>query len=67
MFADVSSNINGITGRLLFENEHDFKVETAVRFKFPTSNNQVEYEACLVVIHMSSNMIVEEVVIKPDL
>lgn len=66
MFVDGTSNVKGIGGGLLFENDHDLRVEAAIRFKLPNSNNQAEYEACLDIIHMSSNMGVEEVVIKSD-
>jgi ribonuclease HI len=47
IYVDGSSNIKGSSAGILIENAEVVAVECSLKFEFPTSNNQVEYEACL--------------------
>jgi len=44
---DGSSNTKGSRARVVLESNSGLTLEQSLRFKFPTSNNQAEYEACL--------------------
>ena len=47
IYVDGSSNPKGAGAGILIENDEGITVEYSLKFEFPTSNNQAEYEACL--------------------
>ena len=47
IYVDGSSNPKGAGASILIENDERITVEYSLKFEFPTSNNQAEYEACL--------------------
>jgi ribonuclease HI len=47
IYVDGSLNTKGSGAGILVENEEGVAIEYSLKFEFPTSNNQAEYEACL--------------------
>ena len=56
IYVDGSSNIKGCGAGVILENSEGLAVEYSLRFDFPTSNNQAEYEACLAGIRMAKEL-----------
>jgi hypothetical protein len=56
IYVDAFSNTKGCGAGILIENEQGVEVEYSLKFEFPTSNNQVEYEACLAVIRAAKEL-----------
>jgi ribonuclease HI len=51
-----SSNTKGCGAGVILENSDGLAIEYSLKFDFPTSNNQVEYEACLAGIRMAKEL-----------
>jgi ribonuclease HI len=47
IYVDGSSNTKGSGVGILIENDEGVAVKSSLKFEFPASNNQAEYEACL--------------------
>ena len=47
IYVDGSLNVKGSGAGIFIENDQGVAVEYSLKFEFPTSNNQAEYEACL--------------------
>jgi ribonuclease HI len=56
IYVDGSSNPKGAGAGILIENDEGVTVEYSLKFEFPTSNNQVEYEACLAAIRAAEEL-----------
>jgi ribonuclease HI len=56
IYVDGSSNPTGTGAGILIENGEGVTVEYSLKFKFPISNNQAEYEACLAGIHEAKEL-----------
>lgn len=63
VFVDGTSNTKGSGVGLLLVNVYKLILEVAIRFEFPTSNNQEEYEACLAGFILVFEMRVETFII----
>jgi ribonuclease HI len=50
---DGSCNEKGSGAGVIVENDEGIVVEYSLKFSFPASNNQAEYEACLAGIRMA--------------
>jgi hypothetical protein len=48
--------VDGSSKTILIENNEGVTVEYSLKFEFPTSNNQVEYEACLAGIRTAKEL-----------
>jgi ribonuclease HI len=66
MDVDGSSNTNGCGARVILENSNSMAIEYSLKFDFPTSNNQAEYEACLAGIRMAKELGLNAVTISSD-
>ena len=51
-----SSNTKGCGVGVILENTDGLLIEYSLKFEFPTSNNQAEYEACLAGIRMEKEL-----------
>jgi hypothetical protein len=56
IYVDGSSNPKGAGAGILIENDEGVTVEYSLKFEFPTSNNQAEYEACLTGIRAAKEL-----------
>jgi ribonuclease HI len=56
IYVDGSSNPKGVGAGILIENDEGVTVEYSLKFEFPTSNNQAEYEACLAGIRATKEL-----------
>jgi ribonuclease HI len=56
IFVDGSSNPKGARAGILIENDKGITMEYSLKFKFPTSNNQTEYEACMAGIRATKEL-----------
>jgi ribonuclease HI len=56
IYMDGSLNIKGSRAGILIENEEGVAVEYSLKFEFPTSNNQEEYESCLAGIRVAKEL-----------
>jgi ribonuclease HI len=56
IYVDGSSNTKGSGAGILIENEEGVAVKYSIKFEFPTSNNQAEYEACLAGIRVAKEL-----------
>jgi ribonuclease HI len=56
IYVDGSSNTKGSGVGILIENDEGVAVQYSLKFEFPTSNNQVEYEACLARIRATKEL-----------
>jgi hypothetical protein len=56
IYVDGSSNTKGCGARVILENSDILAIEYSLKFDFPTSNNQTEYEACLAGIRMAKDL-----------
>jgi ribonuclease HI len=56
IYVDGSSNPKGAGVGILIENDEGITVEYSLKFELPTSNNQAEYEACLVGIRAAKEL-----------
>jgi ribonuclease HI len=56
IYVDGSSNIKGSGAGILIENNQGVAVEYSLKFEFPTSINQAEYEACLAGIRVAKEL-----------
>jgi ribonuclease HI len=63
---DRSSNEKGSGARIIIENDDRIVVEYSLKFAFPTSNNQAEYNACLAGIRMANELGATMVIIHSD-
>lgn len=66
IFVDDFSNAKVSRAEHLLESDHDLVQKVTIRFKFHTSNNQVEIETYFSKLLISFKMGEEEVVIKSD-
>jgi ribonuclease HI len=53
IYVDGSSNTKGCDAGMILENSEGLEIEYSLKFDFPASNNQAEYEACLAGIRMA--------------
>jgi ribonuclease HI len=56
IYVDGSSNPKGAGAGILIKNNEGVTVEYSLKFEFPTSNNQAEYEACLAGIRTAKEL-----------
>jgi ribonuclease HI len=56
IYVDGSSNTKGSGAGILIENDEGVAVEYSLKFEFPNSNNQAEYEACLARIRAAKEL-----------
>ena len=66
LYVDSSSNNNGSGGRLVLHTPEGHKVTSAIRFEFPASNNEAEYEALLVGLRLAEHLKAENLDIFSD-
>ncbi|KAK3002541.1 hypothetical protein RJ639_022383 [Escallonia herrerae] len=53
LYVDGSSNASESRIRLILRGSDGLAIECALRFDFPASNNEAEYEALIVVMHLA--------------
>lgn len=53
IFTDGLSNKRGSGVRLIIENKAKLTIKVSMRFKFPTTNNQVKYESIIISITLN--------------
>lgn len=63
---DRSSNNRGSEVEVILENNCGLMIEVSLRFEFPTTNNQPEYEAVTVVITIVDEVEVEHLKVRTD-
>jgi len=63
---DGSSNKKGNAVGIVLEGPRDIRVEQSLVCKFKTSNNQTEYEALIVGLHLAEDMRERKVTCKTD-
>jgi ribonuclease HI len=63
---DGSSNKKGGGAGIVLESSNGLQVEQSLRFAFPTTNNQAEYEACIAGLLTASDLGAEEVTVHSD-
>jgi hypothetical protein len=56
IYVEGSSNTKGCSVGVILENSDGLAIEYSLKFDFPTSNNQAEYEACLAGIRMAKEL-----------
>ncbi|XP_019439584.1 PREDICTED: uncharacterized protein LOC109345170 [Lupinus angustifolius] len=56
IFVDGSSNPRGSRAGILLEDGQGVTIEHSLTFMFPTSNNQVEYEACIAGLQLAKEV-----------
>ncbi|MCI20788.1 gag-pol polyprotein, partial [Trifolium medium] len=66
IFVDGASNATGTGAGIILENENDILIEVSLALSFPTSNNQVEYEAFLAGLRLAEDIQVKEIIIYTD-
>ncbi|XP_019442352.1 PREDICTED: uncharacterized protein LOC109347077 [Lupinus angustifolius] len=63
IFVDGSSNPRGNGAGILLEDGQGVTIEHSLTFTFPTSNNQAEYEACIVGLQLAKEVGARKVLI----
>ncbi|XP_019462945.1 PREDICTED: uncharacterized protein LOC109361868 [Lupinus angustifolius] len=66
IFIDGSSNQRGSGAGILLEDGQGVTIEHSITFTFPTSNNQAEYEACIVGLQLEKEVGAHKVLICSD-
>ncbi|XP_024029260.1 uncharacterized protein LOC112093922 [Morus notabilis] len=66
LYVDGSSNDNGSGAGLVLHTPEGHKVTSAVRFEFPASNNEAEYEALLAGLRLAEHLKAENLDIFSD-
>ncbi|GAU40562.1 hypothetical protein TSUD_35790 [Trifolium subterraneum] len=66
IFVDGSLNLQGSGAGIIFENGDGVLIEVSLRLSFPTTSNQVEYEAFLAGLRLAEDMGAEEIKIFTD-
>ncbi|GAU40405.1 hypothetical protein TSUD_136520 [Trifolium subterraneum] len=66
IFVDGASNATGAGARIILENEEGILIEVSLALSFPTSNNQVEYEAFLAGLRLAEDVSAKEIKIYTD-
>jgi len=66
VYADGSSNKAACGAGVVLEGSGDLLLEQALKLRFKDTNNQVEYEAILVGLHLAYDMVAHEVTCKSD-
>jgi len=66
LFVDGSSNTKGGGAGIVLQGLNNLLHEKSLRFGFKTSNNQSEYEALIVGLHLAANIGVENLTCKSD-
>ena len=66
IYVDGSSNTKGCGAGVILENSDGLAIEYSLKFDFPTSNNQAEYEACLAGIQMAKELGTNAITIYSD-
>ncbi|MCI06143.1 gag-pol polyprotein, partial [Trifolium medium] len=56
VFTDGSSNSKGSVAGLILESEEGLVIEVSLKFSFPVTNNQAEYEACIAGVDLALEM-----------
>lgn len=56
VFVDGSSNPKGCGAGIILENNEGITIEHSLRLEFPSSNNQAEYEACIVGLFLAKEL-----------
>ncbi|XP_072062050.1 uncharacterized protein [Arachis hypogaea] len=67
LYVDGSSNKAESGAGVILESDQGTRIELSLRFEFPTSNNQAEYEALLASLKLAKEVEVEKVVVFSDL
>ena len=55
LYVDGASSTEGYGAGVIWEKEGDIMIEMSIKFDFPVSNNQAEYEALIVGLQLASN------------
>jgi len=63
---DGSSNAKGSGAGIVLESDSGLLLEQSLRFDFPTSNNQAEYEACLAGLMTAKELGAQHIVVCSD-
>jgi hypothetical protein len=66
IYVNGSSNTKGCGVGVILENSYGLATEYSLKFDFPKSNNQAEYEACLAEIRMAKELGANAVTICSD-
>jgi len=66
MHVDGSSNPQGAGAGIVLEGPDNVLIEQSLQFKFKTSNNQAEYEAIIVGLHLSKEVGAKRLICKTD-
>jgi hypothetical protein len=66
LWVDGTSNVNGGGVGIILEGPEDFTVEQSLKFEFKASNNQAEYKALIVGLHIALDLGVHKVTAKTD-
>ncbi|XP_072060248.1 uncharacterized protein [Arachis hypogaea] len=66
LYVDGSSNKAGSGAGIILESDQGTQIELSLKFEFPTSNNQVEYEALLVGLKLDKEVRAQRLTIFSD-
>jgi len=66
LHVDGSSNNKGSGADIILESSTGLILEQSLRFKFPASNNQAEYEACIAGMKIAKEIRAENLIICSD-
>ena len=66
LYVDGSSNNRSCRARVVLEGPGEIVIEQAMKFEFKTSNNQAEYEAIIVGLHLAIELEITTLVFKSD-
>ncbi|XP_072078058.1 uncharacterized protein [Arachis hypogaea] len=67
LYVGGSSNKSGNRAGVILESNQGTRIELSLRFEFPTSNNQVEYEALLAGLKLAKEVGAERLMVFSDL
>ena len=56
LHVDGASSAKGCGAGVILEKEGDIMVELSIKFNFPVSNNQAEYEVLIAVLQLTSDI-----------
>ena len=66
LYIDGASSANGCGAGVILEKEGDIMVESSIKFDFPVSNNQAEYEALIARLQLTSDIDITKLTICSD-
>ena len=66
LYMDGSSNKQGSGSGIIFTTPEGIQLEYNLRFRFPASNNEVEYEALLVRLQLATSLGAEQIQVYSD-